>query len=92
MRGRIVVTGNPIVDAAHQNLAIARRRHATVHEQLRIEPGRYVIATSHREENVDHPDVLADIVRGLDRVAADLDMPVVFAPTRARASGSASSA
>lgn len=52
VRGAIVVTGNPIVDATRQNLELALR-DSRILEQLGVEPHEYVVMTLHREENVD---------------------------------------
>ena len=77
VRGEIVITGNPIVDATAQNLAIARRR-SQVLARLGLAANAYAVMTSHREENVDDPDALASIVDGAARVARDAGVPVVF--------------
>jgi UDP-N-acetylglucosamine 2-epimerase (non-hydrolysing) len=79
VRGEIVITGNPIVDAVYQNLEIARERCGDIHRELELTPVRYILATSHREENVDSPEVLANIIRALARVAEQLGDPVIFA-------------
>lgn len=71
---RIVVIGNPIVEvlAAHR-LAIRARRSAA---RLGL-PERYVLATVHRAETTDDPDVLRSVIGALDAVGASLDAPVV---------------
>lgn len=72
---RILVTGNPINEVmAHYS---SRSAASDVHARLGLTRARYVVATFHRAENVDHPGRLADILTGLHRAAADLDMPVV---------------
>lgn len=77
-RGEIVVTGNPIVDACRENLELAKT-HSDVLERVGVEPGGYVAATVHREENTDSAEALAGIVEGMARVAEELSRPVVFA-------------
>jgi UDP-N-acetylglucosamine 2-epimerase (non-hydrolysing) len=77
-RGTIVVTGDPIVDATAENLEIARRSSG-VPESLGLERGRYLVATVHREENVDDPDALANILAGLRLLTRELRRPIVFA-------------
>ncbi|MDP7081036.1 MAG: UDP-N-acetylglucosamine 2-epimerase (non-hydrolyzing) [Candidatus Undinarchaeales archaeon] len=69
-------TGNTIVDAVEQSIAIARER-STILEELRLEPSSYLLATAHRHENVDDRTKLAVIMEGLGRVAARLDLPIV---------------
>ncbi len=65
IEGQIEVIGDVMRDASEQLAPIARRRSRAL-ERLRVEPGNYVIATIHREANVD-PSRLARIVAGLDR-------------------------
>ena len=78
VRGRIVVTGNPIVDACRENLEIARRRSA-IGAALGLDEGRYVVLTLHREENVDSRETLASLVVAMRAVARELQQPIVFA-------------
>jgi UDP-N-acetylglucosamine 2-epimerase (non-hydrolysing)/UDP-GlcNAc3NAcA epimerase len=70
--GRIEVVGDVMADAALRFAPIARERSQILGE-LGLEPGRYVVATVHREANV-QPDRLARILAGLARV----DEPVVL--------------
>jgi UDP-GlcNAc3NAcA epimerase len=79
--GRREVVGDVMADACFRLAPIARER-SHVLEQLGLEPGAYVVATIHREANV-QPERLARIVDGLGRV----EEPVVFPAhprTRAR--------
>ena len=50
--GKIMVTGNTIVDSVYQNLEIARRK-VNVQEELGLGPKGYFLVTAHRAENVD---------------------------------------
>jgi UDP-GlcNAc3NAcA epimerase len=70
--GRREVVGDVMLDASRRLTPIARRR-SHVLDALGLEPGRYVVATVHREANV-APERLANIVAGLGIVAE----PVVF--------------
>jgi UDP-GlcNAc3NAcA epimerase len=70
--GRIVVVGDVMADASNRLAPIARER-SDVLERLGLGPGTYVLATIHREANV-QPPRLARIVEGLNR----LNAPVVF--------------
>jgi UDP-N-acetylglucosamine 2-epimerase (non-hydrolysing) len=77
VRGRISVTGNPIVDATRQNVEAAHRR-SSILDELDVQEARYLVLTTHREENVDSPSALADIVESVVRVVEELRLPVVF--------------
>ena len=74
---KIFVTGNTIVDAVYQNLEIAREQGNTL-SSLNLAPREYFLATLHRSENVDNPARFAPILEGLDRVAAEFHLPVVY--------------
>ena len=68
-RGAIHVTGNTVIDAVNQNVAVAEQK-ATV----RPPDGDYLLVTAHRAENVDDPRVLAGFVR----VFLESPIPVVY--------------
>jgi UDP-GlcNAc3NAcA epimerase len=70
--GRAEVVGDVMRDACDRLAPIARRR-STALAQHGLEPGRYAVATVHREANV-APQRLRRIVEGLNR----LGEPVVF--------------
>jgi len=71
---RIRLVGNVMIDSLVRLLPRAAER--PILRDLRVEPGRFVLATLHRPANVDDPKVLHEIVRALRRVAAA--WPVVF--------------
>ncbi len=74
---KIFVTGNTIVDAVHQNLAIAREKGDTLSD-LHLNPGEYFLVTLHRQENVDNRARFNPILEGLDRVATRFHQPVIY--------------
>ena len=74
---KIFVTGNTIVDAIYQNLEIARQGE-NILDALSLKPQEYFVVTLHRQENVDNRARFASILEGLDKVAADFHLPVVY--------------
>jgi len=74
---KIFVTGNTIVDAVYQNMRIARQ-NAKALETLHLTPKGYFLVTLHRQENVDNPTRFASILEGLDRVAVEFNLPVIY--------------
>lgn len=80
--GRIFVTGNTIVDAVHQNLAVAGRKSKLL-EKLNLTPQQYFLLTLHREESVDFKENLSNILRGIEEVTRNHDRRVIF-PTHPR--------
>ena len=74
---RIVVTGNTVVDAVYQNLSICEGRANPLHE-LGLVSGEYFLATAHRQENVDIKTRFESIISGLERVAGEFGLPVIY--------------
>lgn len=73
---RILVTGNPVVEAVSAQRAAA---HTDGDELVRLSlyPARYVLATLHRQENVDSPENLLATLHAFNEIAAS-GWPVVF--------------
>ena len=74
---KIHVTGNSVVDAVHQNLAIAEKT-SDIHHTLGIDPGDYIVVTVHRAENVDSRERLTSVLTALELVREEFDKEVVF--------------
>lgn len=74
---KIFVTGNTIVDAVHQNLEIAKEKGNTL-SALNLHPRDFILVTLHRQENVDNRTRLASMLEGLDKVAAEFKLTVVY--------------
>src|SRR5215207_408973 len=72
VKGRIDVVGDVMADATMQLAPVARRRSRLLSE-LELTPGRYAVATVHRDAN-SRPERLARIAEGLN----GLTEPVVF--------------
>jgi len=73
----IHVTGNTIVDAVYQHCHLARQK-STAMQDLGLDPGEYVLVTLHRQENVDSATRFTSILEGLDLIAAEHGLPVVY--------------
>lgn len=71
---RIMRVGNVMIDSLVEHLPAARTLRAW--EKAGFEEKGYVLVTLHRPSNVDDPEVLAQIVGALTRVAHDI--PVLF--------------
>jgi UDP-N-acetylglucosamine 2-epimerase (non-hydrolysing) len=73
---RVIKTGSPMreVISWYRPQVDASR----ILEQLQVQPRRYLVVSAHREENVDVPSRLADLIRSVNALAATYDMPVAF--------------
>jgi UDP-N-acetylglucosamine 2-epimerase (non-hydrolysing) len=69
--GKIFVTGNTVIDAVNQHLPIAEKKSSIMKE---IRFPKYILATAHRAENVDDPQVLKNFVEAFEEAT----LPVVF--------------
>ncbi|HOJ97020.1 MAG TPA: UDP-N-acetylglucosamine 2-epimerase (non-hydrolyzing), partial [Methanospirillum sp.] len=74
---KILVTGNTIVDAVFQNLEIARTRD-NILQSLAVKPNEYFLVTAHRQENVDNPEKLQQILSALKTIREQWNIPVIF--------------
>ncbi len=74
---RIFVTGNTIVDATYQNMEIARGNINTLNT-LDLKPKQYFLVTLHRKENVDNRARFLSILKGLDKLADEFHLPVIY--------------
>ena len=71
--GRVEVVGDVMADAVSR-LAPAAKRRSRILDQLELTPGRYAVATVHREANV-RPERLARIAAGLDLLSEPVAFP-----------------
>lgn len=69
--GKIYITGNTVIDACQENLPIAEER-SKIMEKIAF--GEYMLATVHRAENVDNPEVLRDLIEAF----LEAPLPVVL--------------
>ncbi|MBS7637784.1 UDP-N-acetylglucosamine 2-epimerase (non-hydrolyzing) [Candidatus Bathyarchaeota archaeon] len=74
---KIFVTGNTIVDSVYQNLEIAGRK-VNIYEELGVEKCGYFLATVHRQENVDNERRFRGILKGLEMIREEFDLPVIY--------------
>lgn len=73
---RTFITGSPMreVLTAHQEEIASSK----VLEELRLEKGKYLLVSAHREENVDIPSKFNRLFPSLNKIADELKMPVIF--------------
>ena len=71
---KIFVTGNTIVDAVFENLKIAKAKRRDTLTTSK----EYILVTLHRQENVDYPQRLQDILNALQDTAEVLKKDIVF--------------
>lgn len=75
---RIFVTGSTVVDALLENLEIAKRSPCPELSTLKLKPEGYLLATLHRQENVDNKQRFASVLEGLEMVVAEFGLPIIY--------------
>lgn len=74
---KFFVVGNTIVDAVKQNLKLSESK-GSVLKQFGLESQRYILATVHRQENVDSRERFKNLLDGLVLVQKETGLPVVY--------------
>lgn len=74
---KIFVTGNTIVDAVYQHLKVAKRR-INILDELQLVSRKYFVVTAHRQENVDNKKMFEGIIRGLELLASEYGLPIIY--------------
>jgi UDP-N-acetylglucosamine 2-epimerase (non-hydrolysing) len=72
---KVFVTDSTLVEAVSQHIDIASRRAGY---QLDLKPSSYFLVTSHREENVDIPERLGNILDGLAMLYDEFKLPIIY--------------
>lgn len=71
----IYVTGSPMYEVLHKNMD--KIKASTILEDLGLKEKEYFIVSTHREENVDNPENLKEILNTLNMIAETYKVPVV---------------
>jgi UDP-N-acetylglucosamine 2-epimerase (non-hydrolysing) len=74
---RIFVTGNTIVDAVYHNLQLLNKK-VEAFKKLNFLKKDYLLATVHRQENVDNKKRFQGILEGLEMIKKKFGMKVVY--------------
>ncbi len=72
---RIYLTGSPMKEVLDYYLP--KIKESDILKRLKLKAKHYFIVSTHREENVDNPDKLMQILAVLNRLAEEYDYPVV---------------
>jgi len=87
----VIKTGSPMREVL-QHYA-PRIRRSRILRTLGLAPGRYLVVSAHREENVDNPRNLRGLLESLDAAAKRYGRKIIFSThprTRARLAGTSS--
>ena len=73
---RTYVTGSPMAEVLHANLAAIEA--SDIHARLGLQKGRYILLSAHREENIDTEKNFLSLFGAVNAMAARYDMPVLY--------------
>ena len=73
---RVYVTGSPMAEVLHRNLGEIEA--SDILEKLGLEPGRYILLSAHREENIDTEKNFLSLFTAINKLAEKYDMPILY--------------
>ncbi len=75
-RERTYVTGSPMAEVLHRNLA--KIEASDIHSRLGLEKGKYILLSAHREENIDTEKNFLSLFNAINAMAEKYDMPILY--------------
>jgi UDP-N-acetylglucosamine 2-epimerase (non-hydrolysing) len=75
-RERTYVTGSPMAEVLHNNLAEIEA--SGIHKRLGLEKGKYILLSAHREENIDTEKNFLSLFNAINKMAEKYDMPILY--------------
>ncbi|WP_020223571.1 UDP-N-acetyl glucosamine 2-epimerase [Holdemania massiliensis] len=73
---RTYVTGSPMAEVLHNNLAEIEA--SDIHNHLGLEKGKYILLSAHREENIDTEKNFFSLFNAINKMAEKYDMPILY--------------
>lgn len=75
-RDHVFVTGSPMTEIIKVNRN--KIENSLVLEELKLEKNKYILLSTHREENVDNEENFRNLVESINIVAEKYKMPIIF--------------
>ena len=73
---RTYVTGSPMAEVLHNNLMDIEK--SDIHNKLRLQKGKYILLSAHREENIDTEKNFLSLFNAVNRMAEKYNMPILY--------------
>jgi len=73
---RTYVTGSPMAEVLHENLADIE--NSNILTRLHLEKHRYILLSAHREENIDTDKNFLSLFTAINALAEKYDMPILY--------------
>jgi UDP-N-acetylglucosamine 2-epimerase (non-hydrolysing) len=72
----IFVTGSPMAEVLHKNMD--KIKDSKVLDELDLEPGKYILVSAHREENIDNEENFFSLMNALNYIAETYQLPIIY--------------
>ena len=73
---RVYVTGSPMAEVLHKNLAEIER--SDILKKLGLTPRGYILLSAHREENIDTEQNFLSLFTAINKMAEKYDLPILY--------------
>jgi UDP-N-acetylglucosamine 2-epimerase (non-hydrolysing) len=73
---KIFVTGSPMAEVLKDNMDKIEKSKAL--DELKLKPGKYIVASAHREENIDDERRFKLLFESLNALVKEFDMPIIL--------------
>lgn len=73
---RVYVTGSPMAEVLRGNLQDIEA--SDILQKLNLQPGKYMLLSAHREENIDTEKNFTSLFTAINQLAAKYDMPILY--------------
>lgn len=73
---RTYVVGSPMAEVLHSNLE--QIKSSKVLDELKLEKGKYILLSAHREENIDTEKNFFNLMNAVNAMAQKYDMPILY--------------
>lgn len=73
---RVYVTGSPMAEVLHQNLA--EIEGSDIHARLGLEKRKYILLSAHREENIDTEKNFTSLFTAINKMAEKYNLPILY--------------
>ena len=73
---RVYVTGSPMAEVLRTNLEDIKS--SDILTRLGLEPGKYILLSAHREENIDTEKNFLSLFGAINKMAEKYDMPILY--------------
>ncbi len=73
---RTYVTGSPMAEVLTENLPAIQA--SDIHKRLKLEKGKYILLSAHREENIDTEKNFISLFTGINQMAEKYDLPILY--------------